>query len=153
MDNSPPMDTLVVPATVDALSPIGQFVLQAAAAAGLPRKRAYRLRLAVDEIATNVIHYGYGGSGQSGDLTLRAELTEDSLTLVLEDTSPPFDPRTHPVDPESLASQSVEERRVGGLGIFLTLQGVDSFDYRSSAGRNLSRFVVRREPAAEAEER
>ncbi len=153
MDTYPPMETLVVPATVDSLSLIGQFVLQAATAAGLPRKRAYRLRLAVDEIATNVINYGYGGSGQSGDLILRAELTQDSLALVLEDTSPPFDPRTHLSDPESIVAQPVEERKVGGLGILLTLQGVDSFDYQSSAGHNFSRFVVRREPAPEPEER
>ncbi|MGA9380780.1 MAG: ATP-binding protein, partial [Phormidium sp.] len=53
------MEQLTVPGTLDSLSKISDYVLSAASAAGLDKKASYKLRLAVDEIATNVIVYGY----------------------------------------------------------------------------------------------
>ncbi len=53
--------TLTVPATLDSLAEIAAFVLAAADDAGLGRQARYRLRLAVDELATNTIIYGYPG--------------------------------------------------------------------------------------------
>ena len=52
------MDELRVTATLEVLSSIGAFVMKAAENAGLDRRAAYRLRLAVDEMATNIIVHG-----------------------------------------------------------------------------------------------
>jgi anti-sigma regulatory factor (Ser/Thr protein kinase) len=51
------MKSSTVPATLDSLGPIADYVMAAAAAAGLDRRASYRLRLAVDEIATNIMGY------------------------------------------------------------------------------------------------
>src|SRR5439155_1550196 len=51
-------NSLTVPATMDALAEIAAFVLAEADAAGLGRQARYRLRLAVDELATNIIIHG-----------------------------------------------------------------------------------------------
>jgi anti-sigma regulatory factor (Ser/Thr protein kinase) len=61
------MSTLQVPATLDSLAPLAAAVLTAARAAGLGRQAAYRLRLAVDELAANVITYGYAGVAPRAD--------------------------------------------------------------------------------------
>lgn len=143
MDKGHVTDRLTVAGVLDSLRPIGEFVVRAAQAAGLDRRPAYRLRLAVDEIATNIITHGYDEAGISGDITLVARLSDAALTLELEDGARPFDPRTHKLA-EAELHKPLEERQVGGLGIFLALEGVDEFDYRSENGRNCSVFVMHR---------
>ncbi len=144
-----PCERLTVDGVLDSLQPIGEFVVRAALAAGLDRKPAYRLRLAVDEIATNVITHGYEAAGLSGELTVEAHLTDTALTVVLEDAARPFDPRTHRM-PEAELEKPLRDRKVGGLGVFLALAGVDGFDYQSAQGRNRSLFTVRRPDAGRA---
>ncbi len=136
------MEDLTVPATLESLNPIGQYVLAAAQTAGLDRKASYRLRLAVDEIATNIITHGYEDSGAAGDVMVRAELAPESLTITLEDTAMPFDPRGQDV-PDQIG-RPLEERPIGGLGVFLATQGVDEFRYEYVGQRNRNIFVVKR---------
>jgi len=129
-------------ATLDALEPIRAFVEEAAADAGLDRKRSYRLMLAVDEIATNVITHGYQEAGLAGDVVIYRELDEGALTITLEDDAIPFDPFTL-ASPDDLDAP-IEERGIGGLGVFLTIRGVDSFLYRRVGERNHNVFVMHR---------
>jgi serine/threonine-protein kinase RsbW len=136
------MERLQVPGTVDSLAAISTYVVGAAAAAGLDKQAAYGLRLAVDEIATNAIVHGYQKAGQSGNLAIKAEKTADKLTLVLEDTSPPYDPRQAP-PPHSL-DQPPAERPSGGLGIYLARQGVDAYRYDYVDGMNRHTFMMNR---------
>src|SRR5262249_29633231 len=121
------METLVVPGTLHSLGAIGKYVMDAAAAARLEKKAAYRLRLAVDEIATNALVHGHAGAERQGILGVRAEVDRRSLTIILEDAGAPYDPRQVP-PPRSLEAP-LEERPVGGLGVYLALQNVDEFFY------------------------
>jgi anti-sigma regulatory factor (Ser/Thr protein kinase) len=138
------MTTMQVPATLDSLAPVAAAVITAAGAAGLSRQAAYRLRLAVDELAANVIAYGYAGAAP-GSIDLRIETDEKTLTVILEDAGVHFDPsRVPPPDDLHLPP---EQRNLGGLGIFLARQGVDSFCYERVGGRNRNVLVVNRPPA------
>ena len=58
------MESLTVSGTLDSLKTIAAYVLSAAENAGLEKKPAYKLRLAVDEIATNIIVHGYEEAGR-----------------------------------------------------------------------------------------
>ena len=138
------MESLVVPAVLDSLDPIGRAVLDAARAAGLDRKATYRLRLAVDEVATNIITHGYQEANLTGDITLAVELDSATLTIVLEDEAIPFDPRGEGT-PEQI-HESLEERPIGGLGVFLALKNVDRFDYQRAGEKNRNVFVMNRTP-------
>jgi anti-sigma regulatory factor (Ser/Thr protein kinase) len=113
-------------------------------AAGLGRQAAYNLRLAVDEVATNIIVHGYEENGLSGTLIVRADERDDSIAVTLEDTGPEFDPRTRPLPSEEELAKPLEDRDVGGLGIFLALESVDEFRYERRGTTNLNTFVVRR---------
>ena len=137
------MQSLTVPATLESLSEIGKYVNTAAAEAGLEKKIAYRLRLAVDEIASNIIIHGYQEAGLSGDVQVFAELEEQALTITLEDSSPAFDPRSL-LDRPSQIDLPLEERPIGGLGIYLTVQNVDKFDYQYVNNRNRNIFMIKR---------
>ena len=142
------MDELRVTAKLEVLSSIGAFVLKAAENAGLDRRAAYRLRLAVDEMATNIIVHG-NPLEHSGDdeIRLTSEIDDRSLTITLEDRGPEFNPLDHE-SPEGHIDKPMEQRPIGGLGVFLAIRGVDSFQYERAGGRNRSLFIVHR-PAAE----
>jgi serine/threonine-protein kinase RsbW len=143
------MDPLCVPGTLDSLDDIGSYVMAAAREAGLDKKASYRLRLAVDEIATNIIVHGYAENGLRGDVTVRAALDAEALTVCLEDAAVPFDPRSLPT-PDHI-DDPLAERPIGGLGVYLALHDVDAFDYLWRDGRNHNMFVMHRAAVAAKE--
>ncbi len=100
---------------------------------GIPPATAYAVNLSVDELLTNTISYGFEDSEQHRiDLMIR--LDGDVLALEISDDGVEFEPDSSE-DPDTDAS--IEDRPIGGLGIFLTRQMMDSFDYRRDEGRNI----------------
>ncbi|MBE9224582.1 ATP-binding protein [Phormidium sp. LEGE 05292] len=136
------MEQITVPGTLDSLSEISKYVLSAASAARLDKKATYRLRLAVDEIATNVIIYGYEDAKIQGNLDLQAKIDDSSLTILMEDNAGAFDPTTKFMLEEESINLPMEQRAIGGLGVYLAIQGVDRFMYERSGDRNRNIFVV-----------
>jgi len=134
------MESLKLPGTLDSLGAITQYVMEAAKTAGLEKKAAYKLRLAVDEIATNIITHGYEEAGLTGDILCQAEIKPERLTIILEDWGTPYDPTQNP-DPE-ITDLPLEDRPMGGLGVYLALDGVDEFHYEWVNNRNRNIFVV-----------
>jgi anti-sigma regulatory factor (Ser/Thr protein kinase) len=130
--------------TLDSLSLIREYVGSAAGAAGLDKKATYELCLAVDEIATNIILHGYKEAGRSGVLDVRADIENRKLTVTLEDDGEPFDPRQSKLPESEELLRPLEERPIGGLGLFLAVQGVDEFKYERAGGRNRNVFAVYR---------
>ena len=142
------MEAMTVPGTLDALSDIRAYVTSASKSAGLDEKRTYRLALAVDEIATNIITHGYEESGTSGDIDVLASVEDGSLLVRLSDRSPAFDPLDRP-DPTNLDAP-LAEREIGGLGVFLATQNVDEFRYEYADEQNHNIFVVNLQKAEES---
>jgi anti-sigma regulatory factor (Ser/Thr protein kinase) len=142
------MQSLTVPGTLDSLSPIADFVVAAAKQAGLDKKAAYRLRLAVDEIATNIIVHGYEEANHAGDVNLLLDIDDKSLTLTLEDTGVAYDPNQHLIPEADALKLPLEQRPTGGLGIYLALQGVDKFIYERAADKNRNTVIMNRPVAS-----
>jgi anti-sigma regulatory factor (Ser/Thr protein kinase) len=138
------MQPLNVPGNLDSLSAIRKYVNNAAAQAGLDKKVAYRLLLAVDEIATNIIVHGYEQAGKTGEVTVQAEMDEDHLTITLEDSAAPFDPRYF--ERPGHIDKPIKERPIGGLGIYLALENVDVLDYEYVNNRNRNSLIIKRLP-------
>jgi serine/threonine-protein kinase RsbW len=136
------MEPLTVPGKLDSLSAIAKYVMNASTEAGLDKKAAYRLRLAVDEIVTNIILHGYEEAGLDGNVDIIAELDEKQLSICVEDTGVKFDPSSKET-PGDL-SQPLENRSIGGLGVYLAFQGVDKFLYDRTGDRNRNIFVMNR---------
>jgi serine/threonine-protein kinase RsbW len=135
------MKRSTVSATLDSLEAVAEFVMAAAAAAGLDKRASYRLRLAVDEIATNIIVHGYVEAGLQGALELCADNDERTLTLSIEDTGVAFDPRQAAVPETDLP---LEQRPIGGLGVYLAMRNVDEFLYERVGDRNRTIFKLHR---------
>jgi serine/threonine-protein kinase RsbW len=137
------MEKRSLPAVLDSLAEIRRYVKEAADRAGIEAARAYQLQLAVDEIATNVILHGYTDADASAVISIGSEMSGDALIIMLEDQAPAFDPNTMEMPEAEDLEKPLEERRIGGLGIFLAFQGVDRFDYRRENGSNINVFEVR----------
>ncbi|OGV68135.1 MAG: anti-sigma regulatory factor [Lentisphaerae bacterium RIFOXYA12_FULL_48_11] len=139
------MSSLVLPGVLESLTDVRKFVLDAAAEAGLTSSRAYGLSLAIDEIATNVIVHGYSEHGLSGNISIRRELTDDELSLIIEDTAVEFDARTLAVPRKEDLEKPLEERAIGGLGVFLAFKNIDGFDYQREGNVNRNIFKMNRQ--------
>ena len=133
------MKPSTVPATLDSLGAIAEYVMAAATSAGLDKRASYRLRLAVDEIATNIIVHGYAEAGLQGALELRADIDARALTISIEDSGVAFDPRQVPVPDTALP---LEQRPIGGLGVYLAIRSVDEFLYDRVGDRNRTIFKM-----------
>ncbi len=133
------MEPLTVPGTLDALSVLRGYVKEAGEKAGLDRKAIYRLSLAVDEIATNIVTHGYEEAGLQGEIKISAIHKPTTLTIRLEDNGRKYDPDDK--QPKSIG-QPIEDRPIGGLGVFLAIQGVDEFHYERAGDCNQHTFVV-----------
>ena len=141
------MDPISVPGTLDALSPIRNYVKAVAEEAGLERAAVYNLILAVDEIATNVVEHGYQEAGRSGDISVGATSGDNTLEIRLADTGKSFDPTAQPEYSAIQLSKPLEEYPIGGLGIMLAKHGVDELRYEATENGNICRFIVRLKPS------
>jgi serine/threonine-protein kinase RsbW len=139
-----------IPATLDSLGSIAEYVMSAAASAGLDKRASYRLRLAVDEIATNIIVHGYANAGHQGTLEIRADIDDKALTIVIDDTGVTYDPRQAPIPDINLP---LDQRPIGGLGVYLAMRSIDEFVYEHLGDRNRTIFKMYLPPTALEEEK
>jgi phosphoserine phosphatase RsbU/P len=135
------MRTAIFSARFDQLDIIRGYASQAARDAGLGDSETYAVELAIDEACTNIIEHAYRGEDR-GDIECTFESSNDCLTIVIRDHGLPFDPSTL-ADPDLDAD--IENRAVGGLGVFLMKQLMDEvrFEPLGEAG-NLLTMVKRR---------
>lgn len=90
--------------------------------------------LALEEAVTNVIHHGYV-DGQPHEFTVAlATAPAGRVTAVVTDDAPAFDPVARPPVDTSLP---LEQRPVGGLGVHLMKNLMDSVRYERRDGRNV----------------
>ncbi len=93
----------------------------------------YNMNLALEEIVTNVISYGYD-DGAEHQIVARLSVEGGKWTAEVEDDGKPFNPLEAP---EPNTAQSLEERPIGGLGIHLVRKLMDELEYRRNQGKNL----------------
>ncbi|MBU1820318.1 MAG: ATP-binding protein [Bacteroidetes bacterium] len=137
------MESKIFPGTVESIDLIRQYIKEISAHAGLDKKATYNLMLAADEIATNIMLYGYEKAGLTGDLKVLHTIKEDELVVIFEDQALPFDPLARELPDEEDLSKPLEERSIGGLGIFLTVSGIDDFSYEYVNNQNRNIFKMK----------
>lgn len=98
------------------------------------------LNLAAEECVANVINYAYP-KGTRGHVELTAKVIDDIVTLVIKDHGVAFDPTQHP---EVDIGANLEDRQIGGLGIFLAKTIMDTMHYeRTVDGYNVLTMTKR----------
>ena len=125
-------ETLLIKNDVHEVSKLSAFIKSVMEQLNLEKPLARRLRLAVEEAVVNVIDYAYP-AGQVGDIEIRMMCDNETLKTVIIDSGVAFDPTAMQRADTSL---SVEDRQIGGLGILLVRELMDSINYERADGQN-----------------
>ncbi|VBB47283.1 putative anti-sigma regulatory factor, serine/threonine protein kinase [uncultured Desulfatiglans sp.] len=127
---------ITLPAALENLEDFKEFIVVNAEKAGLDPQKTMEMELAADEILTNIISYAYQGA--SGDITVTCGTDEEGRFVVeTADAGEPFDPLLADI-PD--VSASLEQREIGGLGLFLVKKMVDETRYERRNARNILRL-------------
>lgn len=118
------------------LDALAEGLLQFCKENGLPDQLAYNIRLVVEEAVCNTIKYGYEDQ-DIHTISVIAELEGGEIRLEIQDDARPFNPNEAPAPDLSVP---IEEREIGGLGIFLMRAFMDEINYQRSSGRNILRM-------------
>lgn len=128
-----------VPAEASQLAVLNGFLRDSWTEAGLAPAGISGFELALEEVFMNIVLHG-ARPGATSQVEVCLILGTDTVTMAVEDDGPPFDPLSPP--PPDLTA-SLEDRRVGGLGVYLVRKVIDEVSYLRIAGRNQLRMTKR----------
>ena len=128
-----------VPADPAQLSVLTEFLREFGSAAALAPAQVGTFELALEEIFMNIVMHG-SQPGIAPRVEVSLNLGIESVTMTVEDDGPQFDPLSLP-PPDVTAS--LADRKVGGLGVFLVRNIMDTITYARTAGRNQLRISKR----------
>lgn len=123
-----------LPATIDNISTVMSFVDAELEKRNCPEEEKLKIDVAIDEVFANIASYAYAPA--EGEATVKVEFTEEPLqvTIIFIDNGKPYNPLLKD-DPDT--TLSAEERAIGGLGIFIVKQSMDSVEYSYEEGCNV----------------
>ena len=139
--------SIILTAQFENLDRVRDFVAESAEECGLEPAAVYAVQLAVDEAFTNIVEHAYGGESNE-KIECACQMVGGDLEVTLIDCGKPFDPS---LVPGPNLEAELEEREVGGLGLYFIFQLMDevqfSFAKNLELGKNcnLLRMVKRKE--------
>lgn len=130
--------TIEVLADSAGLGQLMSFADAAEQALALSEEQRYLMRLAIEEIATNIIKYSYPGDAP-GPICVDCAAAGGVLQVLIRDRGAPFDP--HDAPPPDL-SADLARRPVGGLGLFLVRELSDDLHYRHDPATRWNELTI-----------
>jgi len=101
----------------------------------LPDKLAFNLNVCLDELITNIISYGYDDDAPH-DIVVSFRYDGRELVTSITDDAREYDPFVQAPEPD--LDLDVDDRPIGGLGVFLVKEFMDATEYRHDAGHNVT---------------
>lgn len=128
---------LTVDATIENVATVTAFVDEQLEQLNCPAKTQVQVDIAIDELFGNIANYAY--NPKVGTATVRIEATDDLLAVVITfiDNGVPYNPLAK-ADPD--VTLPVEEREIGGLGIYMVKKTMDDISYEYKDGKNILRI-------------
>jgi sigma-B regulation protein RsbU (phosphoserine phosphatase) len=130
-------ETLTIKNDIRAIKQFSDFMKSATAKLDIDASLAKKLQLAVEEAVVNVIDYAYP-MGTEGDITINMLSDGHSLHFQIIDEGVAFDPTSRQKADTTL---SAEDRQIGGLGILLLRELMDSINYERTDGKNVLTLI------------
>ena len=125
--------SIVLPNDTQEVPRLAEFVDEVCEAVGFSPAVTMQMNLAIEEAVVNVMNYAYP-PGTKGDVTVEAVSNDVRLKVTIIDSGMPFDPT---VKADVDTTLTAEERPIGGLGIHLVRQIMDSINYERIDGLNM----------------
>ena len=128
------MREITVDAAVEKIAEVTDFVDEQLDEMGCPVKIQMQINIAVDELLGNIARYAYGRDG--GSAAVRVERAENPRAAVITftDSGIPYNPLLRE-DPDT--SLTAEQRKIGGLGIYIVKKSMDEVMYEFRDGQNV----------------
>lgn len=98
----------------------------------IPPNKLFAIQLIIEELVTNIINHG-SSAQKSETIAISLTVKEDAIRLTIRDNARAFNP-LEAAEPDT--GQSLEERDIGGLGLFLVRKKVKSLSYEYKDGFN-----------------
>jgi len=114
------------------LSRVANSIDEFCANLAIPASCTFKLNVALEELLTNTISYGYD-DGKIHQIALSVVRQGNTLVTEISDDARPYDPLQAP--PPDLDS-AIEDRAIGGLGVHLVKTLMDEVTYAYEGGRN-----------------
>lgn len=130
-------ETLTIKNDVHEVKRFSEFIKSAIEKLNVDTSLARQLRLAVEEAVVNVIEYAYPIDSE-GDIIINMMYDGNTLRFQIIDTGVAFDPTTKQRTDTTL---SAEDRQIGGLGILLVRELMDSINYERIDGKNILTLI------------
>ncbi|MCC5832126.1 MAG: ATP-binding protein [Chlamydiales bacterium] len=124
-------------ASLDSLSGMMQHIREQAEAQGIPTSLIHKIELACEEAIVNIISYAYVKN--PGKIEIACKKGGRRFEVILTDYGTPFNPIDVEIHPE--LDLPVQERKVGGMGIFLIRKTIDEVSYRRNGENNILSLV------------
>ena len=99
-----------------------------------PRKATIQLDVATEELYVNIAHYAYAPNQGKATIILESKKDESAVKVTFIDSGTPYDPLAKE-DPD--VTLSLEERQIGGLGIYMVKKSMDDITYKYVDGQNI----------------
>ncbi|MDT8899867.1 ATP-binding protein [Anaeroselena agilis] len=128
-------------ASIENIPQMVAFVAENAAAVGVHPKRVMHLELATEEAVTNICSYAY--EVPPGLVSIRISRSDVAVQVDFSDNGVPFDPLAAEA-PDIQAD--LDNREIGGLGIFLIRRLLDEVHYHRRDNRNILTLVIKNAP-------
>lgn len=125
--------SITLPNDIEQVPQLAAFVDGVCEAVELDTSLTMSINLALEEAVVNVMTYAYP-AGKQGHVDIEAQANDERLKFVISDTGIPFDPTARE---DADTTLSAEERPIGGLGIHLVRQIMDSINYERVDGKNV----------------
>ena len=122
---------LLIKSRTENLTTVREFISSAVEEINTPQDIAGDIVLAVDEACTNIIKHAYKFY-PDGDINIKLRYSEQKITVKITDHGSPFSPEAVPT-PD--LQKYFEEKRVGGLGMYLMKSLMDDVRYKSVPGK------------------
>ena len=125
--------SITLPNDIEKVPVLAEFVDEVCEIVGFDMSTTMGINLALEEAVVNVMSYAYQ-PGTTGNVNIEAMANEHRLKFIISDWGTPFDPTA---EKEVDTTLSAEERPIGGLGIHLVRQIMDSINYERIDGMNV----------------
>ncbi len=109
---------------------------------GWPGEVTFRISLVIDELAQNVVDYSH--EGQPSDVEVEVTSREEDIIVEITDDGIPFNPLTDAPEPD--LTSSIEDRPIGGLGVYFMKTLMDHVEYFRESGRNRLKIIASKKP-------
>jgi len=124
-------------AELESLQIFRDFITECCARNDISHDTVLDLKLAVDEACTNIITHGYKGM-DPGSIILSFRIEPDRILVQITDFGHRFEPVA---GPKPDVEAALDDRELGGLGLYLIYQTMDNIDYVSSEEGNTLTFT------------